>query len=117
MKFNNSINLAAVNLVAPVRERGLKYHYSKRCWRSLCRSRKGAWIEMSSLTARSNNLLVAPVRERGLKYHTSLENGQTTNGRSRKGAWIEIVWPTNDRPKQKVAPVRERGLKCYDERS
>ena len=55
--------------VAPARERGLKS-----CSRLIyciefgCRSRKGAWIEMSALQA----------------------NVARENGRSRKGAWIEI---------------------------
>ena len=76
--------------VAPARERGLKMPKSKLLssvkmslprgsvdWKSvgmsalrvavLGRSREGAWIEKSSCTARSNNLLVAPARERGLK--------------------------------------------------
>ena len=57
-----------ITAVAPVRERGLK------CWspvtgeQTLCRSRKGAWIEML------DDLQVARLRL----------------SRSRKGAWIEI---------------------------
>ena len=55
-------------LVAPVRERGLKWYlyWWFPCW--FCRSRKGAWIEIN------------------IEAH----KGDKNVGRSRKGAWIEI---------------------------
>ena len=54
-----------------------------------CRSRKGAWIEIT-LKIQRDNLEV---------------------GRSRKGAWIEILGGMVGPDINTVAPVRERGLK------
>ena len=54
-----------------------------------CRSRKGAWIEMSIIGGALSNSAVAPVRERGLKYNYQ-----------HRYQWA-----------MEVAPVRERGLK------
>ncbi len=98
----------------------------------MCRSRKGAWIEINNLQRRwlkfdvapvrerglklkINNLniitiYVAPVRERGLKY-ISPKQFSVFNGRSRKGAWIEILYMPFLAAVPVVAPVRERGLK------
>ena len=76
--------------VAPARERGLKY-VDMRAGGSVpgCRSREGAWIEMSpALTA-------PPVCTR----------------RSREGAWIEISGRMFLILPFIVAPARERGLK------
>ena len=56
-------------VVAPVRERGLKWIGRGPVNSYGCRSRKGAWIEMSMLM---------PMRLRAMC-------------RSRKGAWIEIL--------------------------
>ncbi len=58
----------AASPVAPVRERGLKYHLAKHWIKAKCRSRKGAWIE----------IMPDSYYQKGV------------NGRSRKGAWIEI---------------------------
>ena len=99
-------------MVAPVRERGLKYHGTTRCRLNCSRSRKGAWIEITSLfvcttapgvaPVRERGLklnvylplplikLVAPVRERGLKLPASADIFSWFLRRSRKGAWIEI---------------------------
>ena len=55
-------------LVAPVRERGLKYNTSLYSFHLECRSREGAWIEMYFNLPASPLSFVAPVRERGLKY-------------------------------------------------
>ena len=63
--------VSAVNgaSVAPVRERGLKYLLRLfQLILSLCRSRKGAWIEIDSSEGWTRGGEVAPVRERGLKY-------------------------------------------------
>ena len=57
------------DLVAPVRERGLK----------------SAWPNKGR-----HNKRVAPVRERGLKSDYETACNLVANGRSRKGAWIEI---------------------------
>ena len=55
-------------LVAPVRERGLKFSFGfQRPLSHVSRSREGAWIEMQITRKLSKSLLVAPVRERGLK--------------------------------------------------
>ena len=56
---------------------------------ALCRSRKGAWIEIYRAYAYRGSPGVAPARERGLKSLITLSQ-----------------WETG-----KVAPVRERGLK------
>ncbi len=78
-------------MVAPARERELKYPRSRqRSSVRLGRSREGAWIEMVA----SAKLLDLPRR------------------RSREGAWIEIVFVGRNTASVSVAPARERGLKC-----
>ena len=76
----------------------------------LCRSRKGAWIEIvaNKLAAESYN--VAPARERGLKCHGTYDR-EGSASRSRKGAWIEIKIRFLCCGEYGVAPARERGLK------
>ena len=76
--------------VAPVRERGLKYHI----------------IATFNTTG-----IVAPVRERGLKFLQLTDCNQFPQRRSRKGAWIEIIRAGVTPLLPDVAPVRERGLK------
>ena len=61
----------------------------QRAGTTLCRSRKGAWIEM----------LIVPFCK------------ACNTGRSRKGAWIEIRQRQKNLFRKVVAPVRERGLK------
>ena len=79
-------------MVAPVRERGLKYHGTTRCRLNCSRSRKGAWIEIKRLfTATADK-----------------------TSRSRKGAWIEIGFIGALGGFAAVAPVRERGLKLLN---
>ena len=56
----------------------------------VCRSRKGAWIEMHVESVCYYDLPVAPARERGLKS-TDVRKLSALTGRSRKGAWIEIL--------------------------
>ena len=58
----------------------------------LCRSRKGAWIEIDCATG----------------------TWTYTISRSRKGAWIEIPQNPTLLLSTAVAPVRERGLKCAE---
>ena len=53
--------------VAPVRERGLKLILEMPCLKKTCRSREGAWIEISRCVNEHCRHGVAPVRERGLK--------------------------------------------------
>ena len=55
-------------IVAPVRERGLKCPLSVVFHLLYRRSREGAWIEIIPDNALVGISLVAPVRERGLKY-------------------------------------------------
>ena len=57
-------------MVAPVRERGLKFYLIAICM---------------------DNLWVAPVRERGLKFLRWKNFGRMVTSRSRKGAWIEMI--------------------------
>ena len=69
MKFGSAAGAFAGGVVAPARERGLKYrHVSHRQIQS-CRSREGAWIEIA------------------LSANYNLGEG----GRSSEGAWIEMV--------------------------
>ena len=98
-------------IVAPVRERGLKFPGQTMFWRHEGRSRKGAWIEMPASPLSPFGPCVAPVRERGLKWFRVVflfqlvevapvrERGlkfswqrvfSVPRGRSREGAWIEI---------------------------
>ena len=77
-------------MVAPARERGLKYlQKSNNKKRLTSRSRKGAWIEITLTAEKCSRLAVAPARERGLKYIIS----------------------SNIYTVEYVAPARERGLK------
>ena len=89
MKFYLGNKTITTNVVAPVRERGLK-----------CLRRYG----------QAQGCKVAPVRERGLKFDLLL-NVLFLYGRSRKGAWIEILKVVLYTWLLSVAPVRERGLK------
>ena len=76
-------------VVAPVRERGLKYWLPDWMLEQMeRRSREGAWIEILKPGIGADYFDVAPVRERGLKFETRLSS------------LIHCV-----------APVRERGLK------
>ena len=75
--------------VAPARERGLKLLMHNLLIVGICRSRKGAWIEIRQWAVRC--------------MHEA--------SRSRKGAWIEISVSRLFLIKRFVAPARERGLK------
>ena len=80
-------------LVAPVRERGLKYLILKNhLKKKKGRSREGAWIEIGLRIAKKSTKIVAPVRERGLKF-LGFQPFTINHSRSRKGAWIEINSP------------------------
>ena len=89
----------------------MKLQYFVRHMQAVCRSRKGAWIEIQNVAARFENQSVAPVRERGLKCAIAKQDTQMNKSRSRKGAWIEIASCTQRIAQSLVAPVRERGLK------
>ena len=90
MKYTSVESGMPRGTVAPVRERGLKLILVCVLVPAMCRSRKGAWIEIPIILA---ILLIA-------------------YGRSRKGAWIEIHGLKTTFDSGYVAPVRERGLKC-----
>ncbi len=77
-------------MVAPVRERGLKYTDFFGNLPYVGRSREGAWIEIKFCPDASGRLTVAPVRERGLKYLCIVYGATSLRRRSREGAWIEI---------------------------
>ena len=62
-------------IVAPVRERGLKSSAISILFSTLCRSREGAWIEISCGVSWRRCMFVAPVRERGLKYFIVWSSG------------------------------------------
>ena len=77
--------------VAPVRERGLKLRlgWISQAKRS-CRSRKGAWIEISLPPI---TLMVAVSRSRKgawIEIVPHVRQRVPLGGRSRKGAWIEM---------------------------
>ena len=63
-------------MVAPARERGLKYSTPRKMKVQSGRSRKGAWIEMALRKELDNDPAVAPARERGLKYYKYSKNGR-----------------------------------------
>ena len=69
IEINNKTGLPLPqNLVAPVRERGLKSSTDGAVSYDTSRSREGAWIEICVNQHFNNSALVAPVRERGLKF-------------------------------------------------
>ena len=88
----------------------ITYAQSLDSWH-LGRSRKGAWIEIYQRWIWNASLNVAPARERGLKYYKSNYKLWMAPRRSRKGAWIEIKSKRSGTKNQNVAPARERGLK------
>ena len=55
----------------------------------VCRSREGAWIEISKALQDAQKTFVAPARERGLKCSTYAQSLDSWR-RSREGAWIEM---------------------------
>ena len=77
-------------MVAPARERGLKFYDAQQLGGCQSRSREGAWIEIPALPQQRPMLRVAPARERGLKLAKARKAVQDIVGRSREGAWIEI---------------------------
>ena len=83
-----------------------RYAYVER----LCRSREGAWIEITLIQKLTARLVVAPARERGLKCQFQIMVNQQSS-RSREGAWIEIIKDRTANVSLWVAPARERGLK------
>ena len=90
IEIKGETNTVLEPMVAPVRERGLKYRdHLQLFFKRLSRSRKGAWIEINS----------------------AARHAATVASRSRKGAWIEILKDITQAQVAQVAPVRERGLK------
>ena len=77
----------------------------------MCRSRKGAWIEILICFVPANTIVVAPARERGLKFTIQQLCSMAILRRSRKGAWIEMRRNFRNHAVPRVAPARERGLK------
>ena len=70
---SNYENQGTQGVVAPVRERGLKWLLRAKQGKMRRRSREGAWIEIAVRKSSRRGTLVAPVRERGLKYGTWLD--------------------------------------------
>ena len=65
----NSVAKEIQHVVAPVRERGLKFNPdTPEARKALSRSREGAWIEIPNKIMLWLSVNVAPVRERGLKF-------------------------------------------------
>ena len=54
-------------IVAPARERGLKWGRRRKTYQDTGRSREGAWIEILTAAGVIEDSRVAPARERGLK--------------------------------------------------
>ena len=64
----NSVAKEIQHVVAPVRERGLKFNPdTPEARKALSRSREGAWIEICCTWLLYIRITVAPVRERGVK--------------------------------------------------
>ena len=78
--------------VAPVRERGLKYRRNQtQCKGCVGRSREGAWIEIVALVP---NSAMAHGRSREgawIEIQHRRRCSQSTTSRSREGAWIEMA--------------------------
>ncbi len=77
----------------------------------ICRSREGAWIEITKTERIRSIKRVAPARERGLKLMPRSYYPYKQPCRSREGAWIEIMTKDMYCIAESVAPARERGLK------
>ena len=77
-------------MVAPVRERGLKYYlpFWMAAMRPVAPVRERG-LKLLSLHQYSQTAAVAPARERGLKWLLRAKQGKMRR-RSREGAWIEI---------------------------
>ena len=111
MKLMIALRMISRNFVAPARERGLKLLQVLLQAVFLGRSRKGAWIEITS--ERSNIIHDYRRSRKGAWIEINTPSQRTTPQpcRSRKGAWIEISAITRARTIFLVAPARERGLK------
>ena len=66
-------NMDDLRIVAPVRERGLKFLICNDMYWRWRRSREGAWIEIPRWFVCVRPAAVAPVRERGLKSISDAE--------------------------------------------
>ena len=76
-----------------------------------CRSREGAWIEITSTQERSSKCIRRSREGAWIEIKPPTYKYSSLSGRSREGAWIEIsakVWSAREGC---VAPARERGLK------
>ena len=81
--------------VAPVRERGLKYHCDADAIRCCSRSRKGAWIEIFDMLDKTYYGIGRSRKGAWIEIGTYTEAIRTAWRRSRKGAWIEIKFQYN----------------------
>ena len=99
-------------MVAPVRERGLKYDVINHDEMELIsRSREGAWIEIRDQWAYQQSNARRSREGAWIEIRDQWAYQQSNARRSREGAWIEIIPVNNGRTTIRVAPVRERGLK------
>ena len=100
--------------VAPARERGLKsYSLNTNQDKGYCRSREGAWIEITCGYHHACFLICRSREGAWIEITCGYHHACFLICRSREGAWIEIALSANYNLGEGVAPARERGLK-YD---
>ena len=77
-------------MVAPARERGLKWHFAACIYYTKRRSREGAWIEINFVSYRDLSGKCRSREGAWIEIAALLFRGAAYIGRSREGAWIEI---------------------------
>ena len=77
----------------------------------MCRSRKGAWIEINYWEPTEGNAKGRSRKGAWIEMPNPSRSTTQSECRSRKGAWIEISVRAEFDNDPRVAPARERGLK------